>query len=183
MCSKCRCRILGYFLIRVADHWGNTELLWTLILHTLITRAYAHWLKRGGAKFKNHSCPPIRAIWIFVIVFVLKEALSERIFYDYRLPIPACRNSWAMHKYASVYLLEAELFSTRQTNILAILASSETINIWGKRQLFWGKRQLASPCCNCINFFLPAYFEKQPGISLYRALSKCIAHASNFVQQ
>ena len=82
-----------------------------------------------------------------------------------------------MHKYASVYLLEAELFSTRQTNILAILASSETINIWGKRQLFWGKRQLASPCCNCINFFLPAYFEKQPGISLYRALSKCIAHA------
>ena len=93
MCSKCRCSILGYFLIRVADHWGNTELLWTLILHTLITRAYAHWLKRGGAKFKNHSCPPIRAIWIFVIVFVLKEALSERIFYDYRLPIPACRNS------------------------------------------------------------------------------------------
>ena len=93
MCSKCRCRILGYFLIRVADHWGNTELLWTLILHTLITRAYAHWLKRGGAKFKNHSCPPIRAIWIFVIVFVLKEVLSERIFYDYRLPIPARRNS------------------------------------------------------------------------------------------
>ena len=86
--------------------------------------------------------------------------------------------SWAMHKYASVYLLEAELFSTRQTNILAILASSETINIWGKRQLFWGKRQLASPCCNCINFFLPAYFEKQPSISLYRALSKCIAHAT-----
>ena len=36
---------------------------------------------------------------------------------------------WAMHKYASVYLLEAELFSTRQTKILAILASSETINI------------------------------------------------------
>ena len=93
MYSKCRCRILGYTLIRVADHWGNTMLLWTLIPHTLNTRAYAHWLKRGGAKFKNHSCPPIRAIWIFVIVFVLKEALSERIFYDYRLPIPACRNS------------------------------------------------------------------------------------------
>ena len=39
-----------------------------------------------------------------------------------------------------------------------------TISTWGKRQLTWGKRQLPSPCWDCINFFLPAYCEKQPGI-------------------
>ena len=39
-----------------------------------------------------------------------------------------------------------------------------TISTWGRRQLTWGKRQLPSPCWDCINFFLPAYCEKQPGI-------------------
>ena len=39
-----------------------------------------------------------------------------------------------------------------------------TISTWGRRQLTWGRRQLPSPCWDCINFFLPAYCEKQPGI-------------------
>jgi len=51
-----------------------------------------------------------------------------------------------------------------------------TISTWGKRQLIWGRRQLASACCGCIKLLLPAYCEKQPGIGLYRVLSKCIAH-------
>ena len=45
-----------------------------------------------------------------------------------------------------------------------------TISTWGRRQLTWGKRQLPSPCWDCINFFLPAYCEKQPGIRLCRSL-------------
>ena len=83
---------------------------------------------------------------------------------------------WAVHSHALCFFYKKLLFSTRQTNILAILASSETISTWGKRQLIWGRRQLPSPCCGCIKLFLPAYCEKQPGIGLYRALSKCIAH-------
>ena len=37
--------------------------------------------------------------------------------------------------------------------------------------------------CLLLSFFIPAYCEKQPGIGLYRAFSKCIAHAFfNFCQ-
>ena len=54
----------------------------------------------------------------------------------------------------------------RQTNICTF----KTIITWGKSPLSWGRSPLPSPCCDCINFFLPAYCEKQPGIRLYRSL-------------
>ena len=54
----------------------------------------------------------------------------------------------------------------RQTNICTF----KTIITWGKSPLSWGRSPLPSPCCDCINFFLPAYCEKQPGIRLCRSL-------------
>ena len=81
---------------------------------------------------------------------------------------------WAMHQCALCIFTKSGPLSN-QANVRCIahagyFDNSKTISTWGRKQLTWGRRQLPSPCWDCINFFLPAYCEKQPGIRLYRPL-------------
>ena len=60
------------------------KLFFTSLCRLLLTRAYAYWLKRGGAKFKNRGYESQSELLLW---FLFWRKLSGRIVYDFRLPV------------------------------------------------------------------------------------------------